>query len=497
MGEPTSSAPTVDASSEVGAGLNRAKDNGLRAGAIGLGGVLFLSFAAMSPLTGALGNVPYAIGFGNGVGAPAGFIVGGAILVLFSVGYVAMARRITTSGGLYSFVSQGLGRPLGMASGWAAVASYTVIEAAVLGGFAYFGRNAALKYFDVNIPWPVLAVVALLAIVVLCHFDVRVGTKVLGVALIAEVLVLVVMDVAVFVKGGAAGIPLSTVNPVHAFQGAAPGVGIFFAIYCWTGFETIPNFAEESKDPHRTGARALYIAVIVEGLFFVVTVLAVIAGWGADKAVDAAAKDPGNFFFAVTSRFAGSASADIMQWLIITSTFACALAFHNTAARYLYAIGREGILHRRLGHSHPKWKSPHIASAATGVIVAVLVALSILLWAVSPSAHALADFESMVYVELYGWYGIIATFLILTNLTLCSLACIRYFRQEHVRQYGHPWRTLVAPATSAVLLVGLLYLLWTNITTFGGESTFVHVIPYLCIGWFLVGLALALVLRRR
>src|SRR5262249_56209130 len=44
----------------------------LRRHAIGLGGVLFISFAAMSPLTGQLGNVPLAIGLGNGIGAPAG-----------------------------------------------------------------------------------------------------------------------------------------------------------------------------------------------------------------------------------------------------------------------------------------------------------------------------------------------------------------------------------------------------------------------------------------
>jgi len=48
----------------------------LRNRAIGLGGVLFISFAAMSPLTGQLGNVPIAVGIGNGIGAPAGFWIG-------------------------------------------------------------------------------------------------------------------------------------------------------------------------------------------------------------------------------------------------------------------------------------------------------------------------------------------------------------------------------------------------------------------------------------
>ena len=44
----------------------------LRRHAIGLGGVLFISFAAMSPLTGQLGNVPIAVGSATGSGRPPG-----------------------------------------------------------------------------------------------------------------------------------------------------------------------------------------------------------------------------------------------------------------------------------------------------------------------------------------------------------------------------------------------------------------------------------------
>jgi len=65
----------------------------LKKRAIGLGSVLFISFAAMSPLTGQLGNVPIAIGLGNGIGAPAGFEIGIVALALFAVGYVKLMNR--------------------------------------------------------------------------------------------------------------------------------------------------------------------------------------------------------------------------------------------------------------------------------------------------------------------------------------------------------------------------------------------------------------------
>ena len=68
------------------------------------------------------------------------------ILTIFSVGYVAMARKVTAAGGFYSFISHGLGRELGMASGLAMVVAYSVFEAALCGGFAYFASLKAQQY---------------------------------------------------------------------------------------------------------------------------------------------------------------------------------------------------------------------------------------------------------------------------------------------------------------------------------------------------------------
>src|SRR5258706_5424027 len=111
----------------------------LRRQAIGVGGSLFIWCAAMSPLTGQLGNVPLAIGLGNGIGAPAGFEIGIVMLALFSVGYVKMIRSVPSSGGFYSFISHGLGRPLGMAAGWLSVFAYAFVEGSLYGAFGYFG----------------------------------------------------------------------------------------------------------------------------------------------------------------------------------------------------------------------------------------------------------------------------------------------------------------------------------------------------------------------
>jgi hypothetical protein len=87
----------------------------LRKGAIGLGGVLFLTVTGSAPISAMLFNVPIMVGYGQGVGAPAAFIFAALVLVVFSVGYCAMARKKTTAGGFYSYISHGLGRELASA----------------------------------------------------------------------------------------------------------------------------------------------------------------------------------------------------------------------------------------------------------------------------------------------------------------------------------------------------------------------------------------------
>src|SRR3954449_11232596 len=130
----------------------------LKAGAVGLGGVLFIAVANAAPITAMTGNTPIAIGYGNGIGAPAGFLVATVVLTLFTVGFIAMARHITTAGAFYGFISHGLGQVWGMASGVLATMAYVIFEGSLIGGFSYFASDALKTSFDVDVNWMVFAV---------------------------------------------------------------------------------------------------------------------------------------------------------------------------------------------------------------------------------------------------------------------------------------------------------------------------------------------------
>src|SRR5206468_4892281 len=352
-----------------------------RKGAIGLRGVLLLTVTGSAPISAMLFNTPIVVGFGQGVGAPAAFRFATVVLVVLSVGYVAMARRKTTAGGFYSYISHGLGRELGIGTGYASVVAYSVFEASLAGGFAYF-LNLKLNQFGVNIAWPWLALGMVLLISALTYFDVRVSSMVLAIGLISEVVILIIFDVVLLAKGHVTAAPLS---PVNAFKGfpaegklaaGAIGIGLFFAFWSWVGFEMAPNYGEESREPKRIVPRAMYISVIGLGLFYTITSWTPLGGYASTHAAIAQAQtNPAEFYLNPAKLYAGQWVSSIMSYLIITGSFACGMAFHNTAARYMYSLGREKLLPPALGRTHKRWHSPHIASLTQSVIAAFIIAL--------------------------------------------------------------------------------------------------------------------------
>ncbi len=82
-------------------------------------------------------------------------------------------------------------------------------------------------------------------------------------------------------------------------------------------------------------------------------------------------------------------------------------------------------------------------------------------------------------------------------MTLSSLATIVHFRRPENRQERNLWTTEVIPALAIAAMGVVLWLLWANLAQIGGSIIWVNIIPWLCLGWLALGIALALVLRKR
>ena len=87
--------------------------HGLARNALGLPQVLFCIVTGAAPIAAMLFNDFWAV-YGGGWAAPGAFIIATVAFTVFSVGYVAMARRVTAAGGFYSFMSHAFGQSAGM-----------------------------------------------------------------------------------------------------------------------------------------------------------------------------------------------------------------------------------------------------------------------------------------------------------------------------------------------------------------------------------------------
>lgn len=492
---------------------------GLKKGAIGMAAVIFMAVANAAPITAMTGNVPIAVGFGNGLGAPAGFLFATIALTLFALGYVAMARHITTTGAFYGFISHGLGQVWGMASGFLATFAYVVFEGSLIGGCAYFANDAMKTIVGVDVPWPLFAVAAIALIAALCHFHISLTAAILGVTLVSEVLILFALAFTVILDGGGPdGFMLDKTVLLHnaftnlpegAFGTAAAtgsmAIGLFFAFWSWVGFETTAVYGEESRNPKKIIPRATLIAVVGLGLFYTFVSAMVLAGNGAKVSVEASiSAAPLDLFFNLVQANLGGMLLDVYKILLVIGSFACALAFHNAASRYLFALSREipsAAVKSTLGAAHPRHGSPYLASAVQSVITLVIVLLFFGFTAVQvPDADGLpVDTPALVpYTNIYGLLALVGTAAIMLVQAICSVAVVWYFwvRKAH---RGNVFTTLVCPLLGAASMGAVVWLLWDNrafAAGYASNSLVFKSAPLFIAGVFLAGLLYALWLRR-
>ncbi len=471
----------------------------LHSKAIGLIGVLFLTVTGAAPMSAMLGNVPFAAGYGIGIHTPAAFALATIVLTIFSIGYAAMAAKVSTVGGFYSFISQGLGREVGMSAGISSLACYSIFEASLTGLFAFFGNAWLLAVLGINVPWLVLALIMIAVTAVLAYRDVKLSVQILGVALILEVVILAIFALGVIFAGSGTNfsgealnifnvaVPVAeqTVGAVTIGAGAA-AVGIFMAFWSWVGFEMAPNYAEESRDPKHIVPRSLYISVIGLGVFYVIISWCAVSAYPTEGDMLAKAyADSGNFYLAPIEQFVGVWARELMAILILTSSFACGMAFHNTAARYMYSLGREGVIPAALGKTHPTYRSPYVASTVQSVLAAVWV----ILFAVF---NGFGDPNAQAYLGVYTLFAVLGTGLLLVLQAVVSIAVIAYFQKNGG---GNVLTTMIAPIVSFVAQIWLVYLLVRNLGTFAGTSPFANSIPYVALAIILVGLVWGFVLK--
>ncbi|MBU8867747.1 APC family permease [Paenarthrobacter sp. MMS21-TAE1-1] len=439
--------------------------------------------AFSSPLATVAGTLPVLLMF-SGQTAPAIYLLVTLMLLIFSVGFVKMSRSVQGPGGFYSFVTAGLGKPVGLGGAFLALFGYIFI-----GFFAPSFFGVTLQGFVVNtlggpdIPWCWYALAITAVTTVLAYNRIDLSAKLLTIVMMLEVAIIVVFDVVSFSANGLEAVQ-SAGFALRSITDATLGLALLFAVGNFFGFEATVIYRDEVKNPDKTISRATYLAVVGIGIFYAVAAWAFIAFFGPDKIQAEAENNTVNLFNDALVGLVGRIFADIAVILLITLVLACMLSIQNIAVRYSFALASDHALPRLLGRVHPKHKSPYVSALAVGLIWAVATVLFTVL-GVAPEA-------------LYPIASGSGTFAVLFLMFITSFAVLVYFIRRRGFAPESIWKTVIAPIISVLFLGAITYLAIANYPELiGGSTVMTAIFMSFTFALFIGGIVYAFFLRTK
>jgi amino acid transporter len=449
---------------------------------LGVPAVVFFVMSAAAPLTVVAGVVTTGFAVTGVTGIPLAFLVVGVVLAVFSVGYVAMARRVANAGAFYAYVTAGLGRPLGVGAAWVAVLAYNALQVGLYGAIGAAATPLIAAWFGVDVAWWAVALAAWLLVAVLGVLRVDVNGTVLAVLLLAEIAAIVLFDAVALTHPAGGTITFDTLAPANLLQ---PGLGAILALALlgFVGFESAVVYSEESKKPARTVPAATYLSIGLIAVLYAFSAWALTVAVGPDQVVSASQQQGPEVVFGLAAQHLGRVAADIGHVLFLTSVVAAMISFHNTTARYTFALGRERVLPGRLG------VTSRAGAPKLGSLLQSAVGLAVLV------TYAVAGWDPLV--QLFFWAGTGGGYGILLLIALTSIAVIGYFTRRWTSDGW--WRRIVAPLTAAVALIAVTYLATAHLDTLLGvapDAPLRYAVPAAYAVALLLGVGWALVLKK-
>jgi APA family basic amino acid/polyamine antiporter len=311
-----------------------------------LAALCYAELAAMIPQAGSAYAYSYA-SFGELVA----WIIGWDLILEYAVGNVAVA--ISWSGYFNSLISPFVQLPGWLTHGYWQVAASSNPE--IHGLLDTAPRLAGIPVL-VNVPAFVIVMLITWLLVIGVRESARANAIMVGIKLLV---------LALFVIVGSQHIDTANYTPFapNGFRGIHQGAAIVF--FAYIGFDAISTAAEEVKDPQRTMPRGLLWGLGICTLIYVI-VGAVATGLVPYQQL--ASSDPLAHAFDV-------AGLQRFEWIIsagaVVSMSAVLLVFQYGQPRIFYAMARDGLLPEGAAKIHKKYRTPHVTTIITGVLVAL------------------------------------------------------------------------------------------------------------------------------
>ncbi|MET0702978.1 MAG: APC family permease [Mycobacterium sp.] len=366
---------------------------------------------------------------------PLAYLVTLAAMVFTARSYARMSAAYPVAGSAYAYTQKSFGAPIGFLAGWSLLLDYLflpMLNYLVLGIY----MNAAIPAISPWI-WILIAIVVVTVLNIVGISSVARANFVLLAVQIVFIVVFVIMAVVATSKTG-------TVDLVRPFtgDGSAGGASPILAgaaILClsFLGFDAVSTLSEEAKDPTRSVPKAIMIATVVSGVIFVLLsyVSQVVFPSNNFADVDAGSTD-------VMLAAGGQFLNVFFTAAYVAGCIGSALTSQASVARILYAMGRDGIMPRKVfGQILARFGTP-----ALSILVVSVISLA----AIWIDLAALASIVS---------FGALVAFSVV-NLTVIK----HYFIDNHERNV---FNNLILPIIGFILTVWLWFSLSALALTVG------------------------------
>ncbi|MDQ3413817.1 MAG: APC family permease [Verrucomicrobiota bacterium] len=296
-----------------------------------------------------------------GAGAPLAFLACAAAMVIFVTSFAIAGSRVSATGGLYAYVETAFGRYIGFIAGvlyflTAILASSGIVAlvADTIGALAPIFAHGVMHFLVVLLVFGLLAWVNIRGI--------QSGARAVWIVTVAKLLPLFVfIAVGIFFVRGSDALTIE-------WPGAPSlGRGILLLLFAFVGIEVALMPSGEVKDPARTVPRAIYLAL---GLTTVLYLLIQVVAQGILG--DTLGKYPTAPLAQAASHFLGEPGRKLMLTGASISAFGFLVSDVLSSPRVLFAFGRDRFLPKAFAHVHPRFRTPDIAILSYCAIAAVL-----------------------------------------------------------------------------------------------------------------------------